>query len=425
MNNTGRRAWDAVLPFRGEGDIGNGVTTGNPAQMLSNTQNLALIQVPGVLIALDGLTGQPKWQWPIPAKNTLSYISGWDNHVGLLLQGEPIVSPYFPTVTRPTVLASLDAEDGSLLWLQNATSILPLSQAEAATYAVEAIAATNNGLLYSRANKLLLIDWADGSEIWKTFVSLEGSVGTGQGANITHLQYIPKHMYSDKPQRILVNANNWGFQRFVMLALNGTNATGMYVYWYMLERKTSEELTCVSSYVAPPTVEWRSRFPETSLKDIDMTAPAVDNSPDSEMFYYWSNRTIWNYNEDPRSDRYLVGRKMSDGKEVWSTKMEPLGLPSTYYGRVFVTSPDGLHAIQGNSGSTLWKISGDPSVKYSYGSSPTFDNGTGIMVAVRCMQSDIPTLCMYSAFDPAGSGATMVYVSLIYIVMNLLYYCMV
>lgn len=218
--------WDAVLPFSGEEDIGNGVTTGNTAQMLENTQNLALIQVPGVLIALDGVTGQPKWQWPIPAKNTLTSISGWDSHLGLMLQGEPVVSPYFPTVTRPTVLASIDAETGTLSWLQNATNILPLSQAEAATYAVETIEATKEGMLYSRASKMLLLDWNDGTEIWKTSVSLEGSVGTGQGANITHMQYIPKHMYSDKPDRILVNANNWGFQRFVMLELDEMNTTG-------------------------------------------------------------------------------------------------------------------------------------------------------------------------------------------------------
>lgn len=156
-----------------------------------------------------------------------------------------------------------------------------------------------------------------------------------------------------------------------------------------------------------------------------MTAPTVDNSPDSEMFYYWSNRTIWNYNEDPKSDRFLVGRQLSDGKELWSTKMEPLGLPSTYYGRVFVTSLDGLHAIQGNSGSTLWKIAGDPSMDFTYGSSPTFDNSTGIMVAVRCMQSDIPTLCMYSAFDPSSNGASKAFGSLIYFILHIIYICIV
>lgn len=230
VHHAGRRAWDAVLPFSGEEDIGGGVTTGNPAQMLENTQNLALIQVPGVLIALDGVTGEPKWQWPIPAKNTLKSVSGWGGNLGLMLQGEPIVSPYFPAVIRPTVLASLDAETGTLSWLENATTILPLTQAESATYAIEAIEASKEGLLYSRANKMLLINWNDGTEIWKTFVSLEGSVGTGQGANITHMQYIPKHIFSDKPERILVNANNWGFQRFVMLALDGTNATGMFIY---------------------------------------------------------------------------------------------------------------------------------------------------------------------------------------------------
>lgn len=218
--------WDAVLPFTGEDDIGNGVTTGNPAQFLENSLNLALVQVPGVLIAIDGVTGKPKWQWPIPTNNKLAVVSGWDRFLGLMLQGEPIVSPYFPAVIRPTVLASIDAENGGLLWIQNATSVLPLSQSDAATYAIESIEATKNGLLYCRANKLLSIDWQDGSEIWKTQVSLEGSVGAGQGANVTHMRYIPKHMFSDEPERILLNANNWGFQRFVMMAFNETNTTG-------------------------------------------------------------------------------------------------------------------------------------------------------------------------------------------------------
>lgn len=219
-----------MLPFTNEEDIGDGVTTGNPAQMLENTQNLALIQVPGILIALDGITGKAKWQWPIPPNNNLAVVNGWDNFLGLMLQGEPISSPYFPAVIRPTVLASLDAENGTLIWLQNATSLLPLSQAEAATYAVETIEASKEGLLYSRANKLLLIDWRDGTEKWKTVVSLEGSVGTGQGANVTHIRYIPKHIFSDKPQRILLNANNWGFQRFVMMALDESNTTGTVIY---------------------------------------------------------------------------------------------------------------------------------------------------------------------------------------------------
>lgn len=153
-----------------------------------------------------------------------------------------------------------------------------------------------------------------------------------------------------------------------------------------------------------------------------MTAPTIDHSPDAEMFYYWSNRTIWNYNEDPKSDTFLVGKKLSDGKEVWSTKMEPLGLPSAFYGRVFSTSLNGLHAIQGNSGATLWTIDGDPSIEYSYGSSPIFDNSTGLMVAVRCMQSDIPTLCMYSGFDPENSGASGRNAFFIYLALSLLHF---
>jgi outer membrane protein assembly factor BamB len=227
---TGRRVWDAVLPFTEESQVWPGVFSGNPYQFLENTMNLAFVQVPGVLIAIDGLTGDAKWQWPIPADHSLQGVSGWDDGLGIIMQGQPVTSPYFPAVIRPTVLASLNASDGSVFWLQNATTALPLSQADAASYAVESIEGTKGGLLYSRANKLLLIDWVDGSIIWQTQVSLEGSVGTGQGANVTHVRYIPKHPLSDKPERILLNANNWGFQRFVMMAFNETNTTGTCLY---------------------------------------------------------------------------------------------------------------------------------------------------------------------------------------------------
>jgi len=154
-------------------------------------------------------------------------VSGWNGYLGLVLQGEPIASPYFPAIIRPTVLAALDSNNGNLLWLQNATDILPLSQADAATYAIESIEASREVLLYSRANKLNLIDWTSGELIWETSVSLEGSVGTGQGANITHMSYLPRHELSDEgPDRILLNANNWGFQRFVLMQFNSTNSSG-------------------------------------------------------------------------------------------------------------------------------------------------------------------------------------------------------
>ena len=42
---------------------------------------------------------------------------------------------------------------------------------------------------------------------------------------------------------------------------------------------------------------------------------------------------------------------------------------------------------------------------YTYETSQTFSNKTGIMVATRCVDGDIPSLCMYSQFDPANDGA--------------------
>ena len=155
---------------------------------------------------------------------------------------------------------------------------------------------------------------------------LEGSVGTGSGANITHLRYVPQHYLSTLAPRVLVNANNWGFQRFAMLQFNMTNSS------------------------APAYSTWRSKLPENAMSILELTAPTIDNSPDAEMFYYWSNRTIWNYGEDPVSSRYLVGKRLSDGKETWSTKLEPVGLPSAFHGRVFVTSANGIDALQGTSG---------------------------------------------------------------------------
>lgn len=297
-----------------------------------------------------------------------------------MLQGQPIVSPYFPTVLRPTLLGALSSE-GKLLWMQNATTALPLTQAEASTYAIETIEGGKEGLLYSRASKILLLDWNTGEKIWGTNVALEGSVGTGSGANITHLRYVPQHYLSMFPPRILINANNWGFQRFAMLEFNMTNSS------------------------APAYNTWRSKLPENAMTNIELTAPTIDNSPDAEMFYYWSNRTIWNYGEDPVSSRYLVGKRLGDGKEVWSTELEPVSLPSAFNGRVFVTSSKGLEAVQGTSGSGLWSMPGKLNPAYTYETSPTFSNKTGIMVATRCIQGNNPTVCMYSQFDPANDGA--------------------
>lgn len=378
---SGARIWDAVLPYTNEEDIWPGVESSNPFQYLGNAMNMAFIRVPGVLVAIDGVSGNVVFQWPIPYNTSLTSVSGWDDRLGLMLQGQPIVSPYFPTVLRPTLLGALST-DGSLLWMQNATTALPLSQAEASTYAVETIEGSKEGLLYSRAKKILLLDWNTGDVVWDTSVALEGSVGTGSGANITHLRYVPQHYLSNLAPRILINANNWGFQRFAMLQFNVTNSS------------------------APAYNTWRSKLPENAMSSLELTAPTIDNSPDAEMFYYWSNRTIWNYGEDPVSSRYLVGKRLSDGKETWSTKLEPVGLPSAFHGRVFVTSTEGLEAIQGTSGAGLWSMPGDSiSPAFTYQTTPTFSNKTGIMVATRCIQGEVPTLCMYSQFDPANDGA--------------------
>ena len=119
---SGARIWDAVLPYSREVDIWPGVESSNPFQLSGQTMmNMAFIRVPGVLVAIDGVSGNVAFQWPIPYNTTLTGISGWDNTLGLILKGQPIVSPYFPTVLRPTLLGALSA-DGSLLWMQNATN---------------------------------------------------------------------------------------------------------------------------------------------------------------------------------------------------------------------------------------------------------------------------------------------------------------
>jgi hypothetical protein len=41
------------------------------------------------------------------------------------------------------------------------------------------------------------------------------------------MSYLPRHELSDDgPDRILLNANNWGFQRFVLMQFNSTNSSG-------------------------------------------------------------------------------------------------------------------------------------------------------------------------------------------------------
>ena len=214
------------------------------------------------IVALDGDTGTVSWQWQIPPSVTITGISGWGDTIALLAQGEPVQSPYFPTPTTPTVLYAVDATSGGTRWVQNATTSLPQTQAEAATYAVECFVAGEDFLFYSRASKLAAVN-KDGSVAWRTSVSLEGSVGTGQGANITNLIYIPRKPDPDTPiaPRILANANNWSFQRFVLLGLNDTNSS------------------------APAVPLGRSKIPETAMDDLFYTQPIVDPWTNHGIFY--------------------------------------------------------------------------------------------------------------------------------------------
>ena len=80
---SGVRIWDAVLPYTNEQDIWPGIESSNPFQYLGNTMNLAFVRVPGVLIAIDGVSGKVAWQWPIPYNTTLTEVAGWDNGLGL------------------------------------------------------------------------------------------------------------------------------------------------------------------------------------------------------------------------------------------------------------------------------------------------------------------------------------------------------
>jgi len=346
-----------------------------------------LLQIPGVLLALDGTTGSQKWQWPLPFQSTIQEISGWGDTVALLVKGAPVQSQYFPIAVAPTTIIGIDAETGLQRWALNGTVVIPMSQQDAASYPVENIVSGEGVVVFSRANKMAAINSADGSVTWNTQVFLEGSVGTGQGANVTSMSYIPGEDDQDDPilsaPRLLLNANNWGFQRFVLMAFNTTNSS------------------------APAIPVWRSKIPETSLMYLPFTVPVPDSAPDVRMFYYWSNRTNWIAGENPTSEVYLVGRHLTDGTQVWATQLDPMGLPSVYEGRLYVVATSGLLAMDGSSGMVMWSIPKTPVAgqQYSYNVAPTFGNTTGQLVASRCMGSEAPNLCMYSAFAPPSSAA--------------------
>jgi outer membrane protein assembly factor BamB len=107
---------------------------------------------------------------------------------------------------------------------------------------------------------------------------------------------------------------------------------------------------------------------------------------------------------------WLVGRSLATGNEAWAARYDPMGLPASYNGRLFVASTAGLLALDGSSGSVVWQIpmrAADPGAmgRYSFNVAPTFGNTTGQLVASRCMDDTAPALCMYSAFSPPPSGA--------------------
>ncbi len=119
----------------------------------------------------------------------------------------------------------------------------------------------------------------------------------------------------------------------------------------------------------------------------------------------------------PSTQVYLVGRSLADGKEVWSARYEPAGLPSAENGRLFAAATTGLLALQGSTGQLLWAIDepaeqprgvrsdGSVGSLYTYNVAPTFGNETGQLVASRCLGPGAPALCMYSAFAPKTSAA--------------------
>ena len=344
-----------------------------------------MVQMGNTIVALEGVTGVPAWQWQVPSNVTVVSISGWGDTMALLTHGEPVMNPYYAFATTPTVLFAVDAKTGLTRWMLNATQVIPQTQAEQATYAMETFMAGEDFLFYSRAGKMAAVN-KDGTIAWRTAVSLEGSVGTGQGANITHMIYIPRKFGSDlpTPPRILINANNWSFQRFILMSLNDTNSS------------------------SPATAIWRSKTPETAMDDLYYTQPVVDPSANTGkgLFYYWSNRTDWNTGTDtPTWKINLVGRDLSTGAQAWATEATPAGgLPSVFQGRLMVVTAEGLTAMQGASGSNIWQIPGAATPGYSYNVAPTFGNTTGMLVASRCLGADAPNLCMYSAFEPESAA---------------------
>ncbi len=379
--------WNALFPGNAEEAAPLGVTTATTARFDENPLNLAFIQMGSTLVALDGATGKVAWQWPVPSNVTLVSLSGWGDTLAVVAQGEPFQSPYFPTPTTPTVLMAINATEGTTMWWQNATQVVPQTQAEAASYAVENFIAGEDQLFYCRASKLAAVS-KDGTVVWRSGVSLDSSGGLGQAANITHLRYIPRRPSSEDPAdsvppRLLANANNWSFQRFVLLGLNDTN----------------------SSVAA--TSMWRSRVPETSMDSLYLSQPVVDPWTSSGMFYYWSNRTEWPAGGVPTWSIKLVGRDLRDGSELWKSDAQPVGLPAVFEGRVFAMTGSGLAAMEGVSGSTVWQIAGTAPSEYSYELSPTFGNTTGLLVASRCLAPAAPNLCMYSAFQPESGAVRM------------------
>jgi outer membrane protein assembly factor BamB len=181
------------------------------------------------MVALDGITGNLAWQWAVPSNVTIEHVSFWGDSVALLLHGTPVINPFNGIPTFPTEVMVLDAAAGTPRWSVNTTFLLPQTQADLASYSVEYMVAGEGVVVFSRGSKLAAMDSKDGNVLWRQSVSLEGSVGTGQGANITHMIFIPEEPGEQEeyvPARLLVNANNWSFQRFALLQFNQTNITG-------------------------------------------------------------------------------------------------------------------------------------------------------------------------------------------------------
>lgn len=223
--------WNAIFPSIRNDDILSSVLSSE--QHTKNEFNLALLEIAGSLVALDGLTGQLAWQWIVPSNLTIKQVSGWDDTVALLLNGEAVINPFNGVPSIPTVIAGLDARTGVLRWEKNATDVIPQTQSDLAQYSVEYLIAGRGVIVFTRGSRLGALDANNGTVLWTTSLALEGSVGTGQGANITHVTYLPEHcnvpveVEDDcTAARILINANNWSFQRFALMVFNQTNSTG-------------------------------------------------------------------------------------------------------------------------------------------------------------------------------------------------------